>query len=156
MPQPRVVLVTFAVVDPHSFRRRRATSCRQKLAHPRQEACILRRFVVDRADGCGDQVELLVGRKVFGQRWLRPHATEACSHKAMHLGRRLKLRAGGVLAGSNSDLAFFGEDSSNRGSNVPGEAGLRLDTLDGFKEWWDMLEPLSPITVAVHGQKALL
>ena len=35
-----------------------------------------------------------------------------------------------VLTGSNGDLAFFGEDSPNRGSNVPG-----VDMLDGFKEW---------------------
>ena len=55
----------------------------------------------------------------------------------MHLGRRLKLLVGGVLTGSNGDLAFFGP---NRGSNVPGEAGRRLDMLDGFKEWCDMLE----------------
>ena len=62
----------------------------------------------------------------------------------MHLGRRLKLLVGGVLTGSNGDLAFFGVDSPNRGSNVPGEAGLRLDMLDGFKEWWDMLERFHP------------
>ena len=31
-----VVLVVFAVVDLHSFRRCRATSCWQKLSHPRR------------------------------------------------------------------------------------------------------------------------
>ena len=61
-----VVLVTLAVVDPHLFGRRHATSCRQNLAHPRQEACILRRFVIDRADGCCNQIELRIGREVFG------------------------------------------------------------------------------------------
>ena len=62
----------------------------------------------------------------------------------MHLSRRLKLLVGVVLTSCNGDLALFGEDFADGGSNIPSEASLRLDVLYGFEERWDMLERFHP------------
>ena len=116
---------SLAVVYPHFLGKRLASRCRQEFEHPRQKAGILRRLVVYSADGGCNQIELHISREVLGQSRFMPHATEACSHKTVHICRRLELLVGIAMSRCDGDLALLGEDSADRGSNVPGEARLR-------------------------------
>ena len=62
----------------------------------------------------------------------------------VHFCRRLELLVGIAVSSGDGDLALLGEDSADGGSNIPGEACLRLDMFYGLKERRGMLARLHP------------